>query len=87
MSAELIVVGGFLGAGKTTSILSIAKYLLSLWKKVGIVTNDQGSDLVDTNFLKASGMSVLEVTGGCFCCNFEEFINKVQTLAESDLFP
>ncbi|MBZ9685996.1 hypothetical protein G9F72_006560 [Clostridium estertheticum] len=85
VSAELIVVGGFLGAGKTTSILSIAKYLISSGKKVGIVTNDQGSDLVDTNFLKASGMTVLEVTGGCFCCNFEEFINKVQTLAENEM--
>jgi G3E family GTPase len=85
VSAELIVVGGFLGAGKTTSILSIAKYLLNTGKKVGIVTNDQGSDLVDTNFLKASGMSVLEVTGGCFCCNFEEFITKVQTLAENEM--
>ncbi|MBZ9686026.1 CobW-like GTP-binding protein [Clostridium estertheticum] len=50
VSAELIVVGGFLGAGKTTSILSIAKYLISSGKKVGIVTNDQGSELVDTNF-------------------------------------
>lgn len=85
MSTELIVVGGFLGAGKTTSILSIAKYLLSTGKKVGIVTNDQGSDLVDTNFLKASGMSVLEVTGGCFCCNFEQFINKVHNLVESEM--
>ena len=85
MSTELIVVGGFLGAGKTTSILGIAKQLMSEGKKVGIVTNDQGSDLVDTNFLKASGMSVLEVTGGCFCCNFEEFINKIQTLAENDM--
>lgn len=85
MGAELIVVGGFLGAGKTTSILSIAKYLLSTGKKVGIVTNDQGSDLVDTNFLKASGMSVLEVTGGCFCCNFEEFVTKVHTMAENEM--
>ncbi|HEY5583281.1 MAG TPA: GTP-binding protein [Ruminiclostridium sp.] len=85
MTTELIVVGGFLGAGKTTSILSIARHFLSEGKKVGIVTNDQGSDLVDTNFLKASGMSVLEVTGGCFCCNFEEFITKVQTLAEQKM--
>jgi len=85
VSAELIIVGGFLGAGKTTSILSIAKALLSSGKKVGIITNDQGSDLVDTNFLKASGMSVLEVTGGCFCCNFEEFISKVQTLADNEM--
>lgn len=85
MSIELIVVGGFLGAGKTTTILSIAKGLMNKGKKVGIVTNDQGSDLVDTNFLSSSGLSVLEVTGGCFCCNFDEFVNKIETIAEDEM--
>lgn len=85
MSTELIIVGGFLGSGKTTSILSIAKCLLDSGKKVGIVTNDQGSDLVDTNFLRKSGLSVLEVAGGCFCCNFDEFITKVQDLAKNEM--
>lgn len=85
ISTELIIIGGFLGAGKTTSILSIAKSLYASGRKVGIVTNDQGSDLVDTNFLRKSGLSVLEVTGGCFCCNFDEFIRKVQSLAENEM--
>lgn len=85
MQTELIIVGGFLGSGKTTSILSIAKSLYNSGKKVGIVTNDQGSDLVDTNFLRMSGLSVLEVTGGCFCCNFDEFISKIQNLAENEM--
>lgn len=82
---NLVIVGGFLGAGKTTSILSIAKHLLGSGKKIGIVTNDQGSDLVDTNFLAKEGLPVLEVTGGCFCCNFDEFTNKVNELAESEM--
>ena len=85
MSTELIIVGGFLGSGKTTSILSIAKYLLNSGKKIGIVTNDQGSDLVDTNFLEKFGLTVLEVTGGCFCCNFDEFIRKIRDLAEDEM--
>lgn len=83
MKTELAVIGGFLGAGKTTSILEISKILISEGKRVGIVTNDQGSSLVDTNFLKKSGLSVLEVTGGCFCCNFEEFSKKVDELSEN----
>jgi G3E family GTPase len=82
---KLIVVGGFLGAGKTTAILSMAKYLLSIHKKIGIVTNDQGSMLVDTNYLAMEGLPVLEVTGGCFCCNFDEFSKKVSELAESQM--
>lgn len=83
---KLFVIGGFLGAGKTTSILNIAKYLVGLGKKIAIVTNDQGSDLVDTNFLQKSGLPVLEVTGGCFCCNFEEFTSKINQLSE-ELMP
>ena len=83
---KLFVIGGFLGAGKTTSILNIAKYLVSLGKRIAIVTNDQGSALVDTNFLQKSGLPVLEVTGGCFCCNFEEFTSKVNELSE-ELMP
>lgn len=85
VKTSLIMIGGFLGAGKTTSILSMAKYLLNCGKKIGIVTNDQGSDLVDTSFLVREGLPVLEVTGGCFCCNFDEFTSKVNELAENDM--
>ncbi|MDR0287724.1 MAG: cobalamin synthesis protein P47K, partial [Clostridiales bacterium] len=82
---KLIIIGGFLGSGKTTVILELAKRFLSLGQKVGIVTNDQGSELVDTEFLRANGLSVLEVTGGCFCCNFDEFTRKVEELAKSEM--
>ncbi len=84
---RLIIIGGFLGAGKTTCILTVARYLMNNLKKIGIVTNDQGSQLVDTNYLRSEGLSVLEVTGGCFCCNFDEFVNRVESLAEDDKAP
>ena len=82
---KLIIIGGFLGSGKTTFILSIAKKLLSENKKVGIVTNDQGSQLVDTNFLAKSGLPVLEVSGGCFCCNFDDFSDRINRMAENEM--
>lgn len=82
---NLVIIGGFLGSGKTTSILNIAKQLIKDGKKIGIVTNDQGSQLVDTNFLLQSGLPVLEVTGGCFCCNFEEFTSKVNELSKNTM--
>ncbi|MEG2203074.1 MAG: GTP-binding protein, partial [Christensenellaceae bacterium] len=82
---KLAVIGGFLGSGKTTAILDIAKKLMGSGIKVGIVTNDQGSDLVDTNFLRSAGFPVLEVDGGCFCCNFDEFVRKLNTLARENL--
>lgn len=79
---ELIIIGGFLGAGKTTSIVSIAKCLLERGKKIGIITNDQGSNLVDSRFLRLTGLSVLEIREGCFCCNFDQFVERIYNFTE-----
>ena len=45
---RFIMVGGFLGAGKTTTIGRLAGMLTKQGHRVGIVTNDQAADLVDT---------------------------------------
>ncbi len=82
---RLIVIGGFLGSGKTSMILAVAKRLLAAGHKLGIVTNDQGSQLVDTAFLAQNGLSVLEVDGGCFCCNFDTFVQKIEELSRDKL--
>ena len=38
--------------------------------RVGLVTNDQAPNLVDTEILRRKGLEVEEVAGSCFCCNF-----------------
>ena len=83
MKKKLIIVGGFLGAGKTTSIICMANHFMQSGLKIGIVTNDQGNQLVDTHFMRANGLEVLAVEGGCFCCNFGEFTTKVAELRQS----
>lgn len=82
MSAKVYVVSGFLGAGKTSAIVGMGKRLIAQGKKVGVVTNDQGGELVDTNFLRSEGLAVFEVTKGCFCCNFDEFTAKLDSMSE-----
>lgn len=79
---DLHVVGGFLGSGKTTAIIGAAKELMRRGKKVGIITNDQGKYLVDTAFFRAENIPTMEVTGGCFCCNFHEFHDNFHRLQE-----
>src|SRR5262249_16550330 len=49
-------------------------------QRVGLVTNDQAQDLVDTTSLRAQGFPVEEVAGACFCCRFDDLIGKVQAL-------
>jgi Ni2+-binding GTPase involved in maturation of urease and hydrogenase len=76
-------VGGFLGAGKTTALLAAARELVSRGKRVSIITNDQGSQLVDTAFLRDAGLSADEVTGGCFCCRFDELVETAGRTLDS----
>lgn len=80
--AHLILVGGFLGAGKTTLLFETTKKLMKEGKKVGLVTNDQASELVDTSLLLQATPDVGEVSGSCFCCNFEGFIGSVKQVEE-----
>ena len=47
---------------------------------MGIVTNDQATDLVDTHALRAAGFDVGEVAGSCFCCNFNGLADAVEQL-------
>lgn len=78
---RFIMVGGFLGAGKTTTISKLAQHFQSLGKRVVIVTNDQAADLVDTLLLRSQGFDVGEVAGSCFCCNFNELTRTIESLA------
>ena len=67
---RFVMIGGFLGAGKTTTLAGLARRYQQQGKHVCIVTNDQAADLVDTHLLKSYGYDVEEVAGSCFCCNF-----------------
>lgn len=80
---RLILVGGFLGAGKTTLLSEAAKRLAQQGKTVGLITNDQVPDLVDTAILARTGAEVREVAGSCLCCNFNGFHDAVCALAEN----
>lgn len=78
---RFVMLGGFLGAGKTTAVARLARYWLSQGLQVGLVTNDQAYGLVDTESLRAQGFDVGEVTGACFCCKFNDLVSTVEQLA------
>jgi Putative GTPases (G3E family) len=79
---KLILIGGFLGSGKTTLLAEAAKNLTAEGKSVGLVTNDQAPGLVDTRLLGGVGKGVSEVSGSCFCCNFNGFVDAINSLIE-----
>lgn len=78
----MILVGGFLGAGKTTLIWRVAEKMMTHGKRVGLITNDQAPELVDSELLRRQQLAVSEVAGSCFCCNFNGFTNAVKEVSE-----
>ncbi len=81
--AQYLMIGGFLGAGKTTAILQLARHLSAAGKRVGLITNDQSVGLVDTALLASSHFPVEEITGGCFCCRFNTLVEASERLNDS----
>ena len=87
--SRYIMIGGFLGAGKTTSVARLAERLTKQGLRVGLITNDQGTELVDTAMLRSRGFATEEIPGGCFCCRFNSLVDaakKLDTATRPDVF-
>jgi len=83
------MIGGFLGAGKTSAVARLARRLVDRGLKVGLISNDQSSGLVDTALLRSKGFPVEEIPGGCFCCRFNSLVeaaDKLDRTTRPDVF-
>jgi G3E family GTPase len=67
-AARLIIVGGFLGAGKTTLVWEAAQRLIS---------KNQTPGLLDTVLFLRSGGAVAEDSGSCFSNDFNGLIDTI----------
>lgn len=75
---NVLLFGGFLGAGKTSLILSAAKFLVEnnltaqatnpAKPSLIIIENEVGETGIDDKILKANGLMVRELFSGCICC-------------------
>jgi len=80
---KIACVGGFLGAGKTTALKAAVIESRRRNLKVGVITNDQGTEIIDTKVMQALNVPTREIGGGCFCCKFSDLIEKAdQILAQ-----
>jgi Ni2+-binding GTPase involved in maturation of urease and hydrogenase len=89
MRAHYVMVGGFLGAGKTTALLRAGERLAASGRRVGLIMNDQSDALVDTALVRSRDFAVEEIAGGCFCCRFNSLVEAAARLnrdARPDVF-
>ena len=78
---ELIIITGFLGSGKTTTILSVADQVIKrTGKRIAVIKNDFGKVGIDAKVLKRGGLTVQEMPSGCICCTLEA--DFLETLTE-----
>ncbi len=66
---RLLVVGGFLGAGKTTLV---NRLLAQADRKIAVLVNDFGAIAVDAALLAAADATSMTLTNGCVCCSIGE---------------
>ena len=82
---KFMVVSGFLGAGKTTSMIAFAEYFNQKYGKAVIIVNDLGAkNLVDKEYTSSCGCAVVEITGDCICYQTEVLVDKIKRLSDVD---
>lgn len=78
---KILLVSGFLGAGKTTFIEEMTR---KVKKDFVVLENEYGEVGIDGDLLKKDYDKVWEMTEGCICCSMKsDFANSVMTIANS----
>ncbi len=70
---------GFLGSGKTTFLIEVAKELNSRGLKVATIVNDVGHINVDRKCMEVHGIDTMEISGGCICCEVQGTLTTTVT--------
>jgi G3E family GTPase len=79
--AKYMVTSGFLGAGKTTSMIAFAKSINKRYGKAAILANDLGaSNIVDADFTATTDILTTQITGNCICYQHENLVDKLNQL-------
>lgn len=86
---KILILGGFLGSGKTTALYSLAHYIVDHTEsdsqtKVIILENEIGQNGIDDEFLKSGGLQVENLFSGCACCSVSvELISTITKIQET----
>ncbi len=65
---NLLLMAGFLGSGKTTLVIRLAKAVAQRNLKSAILVNEIGEVGIDNQLMRQLDLNVWELMGGCICC-------------------
>ncbi|WP_319506012.1 GTP-binding protein [uncultured Methanolobus sp.] len=84
---KIIIVSGFLGSGKTTSVIRIGKYLQNKGLSVSVLVNDIGDVGVDGHVISENGLESKEIPRGCICCTLKYALEGNIALVQAQYDP
>jgi len=87
---KTIIVGGFLGSGKTTVLIQFARFLVKRTSseiRVAILENEIGEVGIDNTLIGGSGFAVRNLFGGCVCCTVSGELTTAVSKIRDELNP
>lgn len=85
---KVLILGGFLGSGKTSLLVKLAKHVIgdddSKKSKIVIIENEVGEAGVDDATLSGTGLKVKDMFAGCICCSLAgQIVPALREIEES----
>ncbi|WP_094228960.1 GTP-binding protein [Methanolobus psychrotolerans] len=84
---QIIIVSGFLGSGKTTSVIRMGKNFKSKGYSVAVLVNDIGDVGVDGQIINKNGLESKEMPRGCICCTLKYALEANISLVQAQYDP
>jgi G3E family GTPase len=86
MSVPVVLVAGFLGAGKTTVVNHLLAHAEG--KRIAAVINDFGAINIDAELITGASDGVVSLSNGCICCSLEgDLLRTLASLLRRDPRP
>ncbi|SFB20536.1 CobW/HypB/UreG, nucleotide-binding domain [Acetitomaculum ruminis DSM 5522] len=86
---KILILGGFLGSGKTSVLMSLAHYIVDnstsdSSTKVAIIENEIGETGIDDKFIRNDGYNVENLFSGCACCSLSgELMSAINNIEKN----
>jgi len=68
VTLPITIIGGYLGAGKTTLVNHLLRHAGGL--RLAILVNEFGELPIDEDLIEAQDDDIISIAGGCVCCSY-----------------
>lgn len=78
------VIGGYLGAGKTTLVNALLHQAQSAATRLAVLVNDFGDVAIDAALIESADTNVMQLAGGCVCCTIgNDLLSTIASLQDT----